>query len=211
MDKIYYIYYLHYGDNIPFYIGKTNNLNSRKNSHKIKYGKNIFIESLEETTTENWRILEEFYIQLFRSWNFILTNGFKGGGGASYWTDEQKNNPIRKQKLSKPRSQETINKIKNNRDHKNAGLLSSISNRKRGHYDMNSVRNQKISEKLKGRVVDWTGNLILQYDLERNFIKEWPSIRQAGLSISNTQGEPIRKCLKGIQQTAYGFIWEYKK
>lgn len=73
------------------------------------------------------------------------------------------------------------------------------------------LKSQKISSKLKGRKVDWTGYPIIQYDLEGNFIKEWSSIRQAGFELSNTQGEPIRKCLKGFQKTAYGFKWKYKK
>ena len=62
MNTIYYIYYLHKGDNVPFYIGKTNNPTTRKNKHKTKYGPFTKLEVLEETTTEFWRELEEFYI-----------------------------------------------------------------------------------------------------------------------------------------------------
>jgi hypothetical protein len=47
-------------------------------------------------------------------------------------------------------------------------------------------------------------------DLDNNFIKEWPSIRKAGFDIGGTNGETIRKCLKGRQKTAYGYIWKYK-
>jgi hypothetical protein len=210
MNTIYYIYYLHKGDNVPFYIGKTNNPTTRKNKHKTKYGPFTKLEVLEETTTEFWRELEEFYIQLFRSWGFILDNGFKGGGGASKWTEDQKNNINRKTKLSKPKPEGFGEKISKNRNHKEAGEKASISNSQRGHYDKDSERNQKISQKLTGRKVDWTGDCILQYDLKENFIKEWPSIRQAGLEIKGTSGETIRKCLKGLQKTAYGFIWKYK-
>lgn len=210
MKQIYYIYYLHYGDNIPFYVGKTNNVVTRRNGHKKRYGKDIQIYTLEETTTEEWRELEEFYIQLFRSWGFKLTNGFKGGGGASKWTKEQKDNPIRRSKLSKPKPKGFGNKIKNNRDHKKAGKKAGISNKIKGHYSPGSNRNKKISESLKGRKVDWTGAPILQFDLQGNFIQEWPSIRRAGFELKGNQGEPIRKCLKGLQKTAYGFIWRYK-
>lgn len=210
MDKIYYIYYLHHGDNIPFYVGKTNNLITRRNKHKIKFGPDIFIESLEETNTEDWRKLEEFYIQIFRYWGFELKNGFKGGGGSSYWTEEQKNNKNRIEKLSIPKPKGFGEKIKNNRDHKSAGKKAGISNKNNGHYFKNSDRNLKISNKLKGRIVDWTGDYIYQLDLEGNFIKEWPSIRQAGLELKGTNGETIRKCLKGLQITAYGYKWKYK-
>lgn len=208
MKNKHYIYYLHKEDNIPFYIGKTNNPNNRKNVHKNKLKYNIELVVIDEAVGEEWRQLEEFYIQLFRSWGFILTNGFKGGGGASYWTDEQKYNPIRRNKLSKPKPKEFGDKIKNNRDHKSAGQKAAISNQK--HYIIGSSRNQKISQKLKGRKVDWTGDNIIQLDLNSNIIREWPSIRQAGLELANTSGETIRKCLIGLQKTAYGYKWKYK-
>jgi len=72
------------------------------------------------------------------------------------------------------------------------------------------LKNIKISQKLKGRKVDWTGDPILQFDTQGNFIQEWPSIRQAGFYLVGNQGESIRKCLKGLQKTAYGFTWKYK-
>jgi len=50
----------------------------------------------------------------------------------------------------------------------------------------------------------------IQLDLEGNFIKDWCSIRQAGLELRGTTGETIRKCLKGLQKTAYGYKWKYK-
>jgi hypothetical protein len=208
MKNIHYIYYLHYGDNIPFYIGKTNNPSSRKNGHKHKLKQNIELVVIDQSNNEDWRWMEEFYIQIFRSWGFKLSNGFKGGGGACYWTEEQKQNPIRKNKLSKPKPPGFGDKIKQNRNHKDAGKKASISNQK--HYIKGSERNIKISQKLKGRKVDWTGNPILQFDTQGNFIQEWPSIRQAGFNLVGNQGESIRKCLKGLQKTAYGFAWKYK-
>jgi hypothetical protein len=205
---MYYIYIL-LKNNIPFYVGKTNNPTTRKNKHVLRFGKGIELLVIDNANDETWRELEEFYIQLFRSWGFILKNGFKGGGGASYWTKEQKQNPIRKAKLSKPKPKGFGDKISKNRNHKEAGRLAGISNQK--HYTLGSDRNNKISKALKGRLVDWTGDIITQYDLNEKFIKEWPSIRQAGLEIANTNGETIRKCLKGLQKTAYGFKWKYKE
>lgn len=31
------------------------------------------------------------------------------------------------------------------------------------------------------------------------------------LELANTSGETIRKCLIGLQKTAYGYIWKYNK
>lgn len=51
---------------------------------------------------------------------------------------------------------------------------------------------------------------ILQYDIQGNLVKEWPSgsevHRQTGWSRGN-----IWKCCLGKCKTAYGFIWRYKE
>lgn len=47
---------------------------------------------------------------------------------------------------------------------------------------------------------------ILQYDLEGNFIREWPSISEAERSI----GGYISGAVRGRQKTAGGFIWKFK-
>jgi len=51
--------------------------------------------------------------------------------------------------------------------------------------------------------------IVLQYDLQGNFIKEWPSVRiaskETGINYST-----IRSVAQGKQKTAGGFIWKYK-
>jgi hypothetical protein len=47
---------------------------------------------------------------------------------------------------------------------------------------------------------------ILQYDMEGNFIKEWPSIAEARKQIG---GAP-HKCAAGIQKQSMGYIWKWK-
>lgn len=51
---------------------------------------------------------------------------------------------------------------------------------------------------------------VLQYDLNGNLIKEWPSTReierQLGFDSSHIAG-----CCRGERKTAYGFIWRYKE
>jgi len=52
---------------------------------------------------------------------------------------------------------------------------------------------------------------IFQYDLQDNFIKEWPSIKEAKLHFNKSKDNPgIVYCCQGKQKTAYGFIWKYK-
>jgi hypothetical protein len=75
------IYYLHRGDKLPFYIGKTRNLKNRLNTHKSVFGKDIYIEFLDEV--EDWKYWEKHYISLFKNLGYILENKNNGGGGPS--------------------------------------------------------------------------------------------------------------------------------
>ena len=51
---------------------------------------------------------------------------------------------------------------------------------------------------------------ILQYNLEGNFIKEWPSAIEAALLI-NKNPININDCARGKYKSTYGFRWKYKK
>lgn len=66
-------------------------------------------------------------------------------------------------------------------------------------YNLNyGTHNEKVSKKLKIP--------ILQYDLNGNFIREWPSATDVGKEVQRH----ICECLKGKLKSAYGYIWKYK-
>ena len=52
--------------------------------------------------------------------------------------------------------------------------------------------------------------VVLQFDLNDNLVKEYPSInqveRETGFAFQN-----IYACCKGKRKTAYGYIWKYKE
>ena len=67
-------------------------------------------------------------------------------------------------------------------------------------YNINyGTRNKKVSNSKKIP--------ILQYDLNGNFIREWPSATDVGLEVQSH----ICDCLKGNRKSAYGFKWFYKE
>lgn len=70
-----------------------------------------------------------------------------------------------------------------------------ISNSKKGHSS--ESQKQKISKP------------ILQYDLQGNFIREWRSSKEAGVTLNVSSGS-ITNALKGRCKTMNGFIWKYK-
>ena len=54
--------------------------------------------------------------------------------------------------------------------------------------------------------------VVLQFDLNGNFIKEYCSSREAARTLGNRDFcSSISKCSKGIFKTAYGYKWKYKE
>jgi hypothetical protein len=152
------IYYLCKSDGVPFYIGKTNKITWRKNSHKYTYGNDTILEIIDEVLINEWKFWETHYISLFKSWGFILKNKNNGGGGLTnitfsdernkavsvanigrLFTDEHKNN------ISK--SNMGISKNKGILREKYIGLKISKSNMGRKHSDEHK---NKISQALTG-------------------------------------------------------------
>lgn len=87
-----YIYFIHKGDNIPCYIGKTVNPQDRLKNHKAKNKQYLYLEILDEVPSSDWKFWEEWYIELFISWGFILENKTVKGRGPGHrpctWGDK---------------------------------------------------------------------------------------------------------------------------
>lgn len=89
--------------NQPRYIGKSDNILKRLNEHIIESSKNTIIthkvnwiksllnkklkpiiEVIDIVDNNQWQFWEKYYISLYKSWGFNLTNLTEGGDGASY-------------------------------------------------------------------------------------------------------------------------------
>lgn len=182
------IYYLCKEDGIPFYVGKSNDINQRRYSHRRTYGFNTSLEILDEVNIDNWRFWEAHYISLFRSWGFKLTNQNNGGGGLS--TVE----------FSKERNMKvSISNKGKSKSHK--GRLFTEEHKakikaKRGH--------------LKNRKNTWQNVSVVQYDMQMNLIREWNSQKEAQISFNKPKSDGIGAVCRGEQKTAYGYIWKFK-
>jgi group I intron endonuclease len=51
---------------------------------------------------------------------------------------------------------------------------------------------------------------IIQYSIAGEYIKEWPSVKEAGETLSLARNN-ISSCLTGKLSSSGGFIWKYKK
>lgn len=66
----------------------------------------------------------------------------------------------------------------------------------------NSLRTINICNKANEKMV-------LQYDKNSKFIKEWNSIKEAGNSL-NIQRSHISECCNNKRKTAGNYIWKFK-
>ena len=94
------------------------------------------------------------------------------------------------------------------------------------HYGnmQNPITRQRLSNSLKGRKIleEWKeksrkarinhpsfSKTVLQYDLDGNFIKEYPSSNEAARQLHISAGH-IRYCCRGKEKTCGGFKWSFK-
>jgi hypothetical protein len=181
------------------YIGKSINIKNRFRSHKRKYGKDIELLELDLCYNEEWKFWEKYYISLFKSWGFILTNQNNGGGGATKFTEETK------QKISLAKKGKSNSNISRNKGR----IITEEENKKRSlslkGYKHSENRNNKISKTRKKLKLRYKS--VIQLDKNKIIIKEFESITEATFK---TGIKGIPNVLTGRAKTAGGFLWLYK-
>lgn len=201
------IYYIHRGDNVPFYIGKTStSFNKRIYSHKKNFGENIVMEELDIISKDEWKFWESYWIEQFKSWGFNLKNKNKGGGGIV------KHSLKSREKMEKTWAQKTSKElviINEKRRKGNLGKAKPGAGRKpftaqqkidlgnRSYYKGESYLNKCrkpvfMLDKLTGEV-----------------IREFGSVNEAAYFIGVKQPS-ISCCLTGRVKTCGGYRWRYK-
>jgi len=221
-NKMTYIYYLTYkNQDKPFYIGKSVNCKSRFYQHRETYGKNIKLVEIDKVKDSTWLFWERYYISLFKSWGFKLTNQNNGGGGSTRSSKEKKlklkllkSIPILQYDLQGNFIKEYLSAKQYAEENNltNGGLIGlCLKNKKPTAYGY--IWKYKTEDYSKTIVppIKYINNFtpILQYDLQGNFIKEWPSIKIASTEL-NINDKGICNSLKGRAQSSGGYIWKYK-
>ena len=219
--------------NLP-YAGNVIN-NARKKYGIESFG----FEILKECEDEELDYWEKYYIKELNTkvpYGYNMTDG--GGGtsgftvseetkkkmsekmkGKTAWNKGKKLSEEHKIKISewkkgKHRSEETKQKISKGKKGKK---LSDETRKKMSetHKGKTSgMKGKKLSEETRKKLSEKHINgkkskVVLQYDLNGNFVKEWSSImevkRQLGISNSN-----VSDCCRGKQKTCCGYKWRYK-
>ena len=109
MNKSTYIYSLEYPKGNIRYIGKSNTPKKRFNDHLsaalkrdsitrssnwlfslLINGERPILNIVDEIPMKEWEFWETYYISLYKSWGFVLTNLTNGGDGVSYHNKENR-------------------------------------------------------------------------------------------------------------------------
>jgi hypothetical protein len=194
MINITHIYFIHKGDSIPCYVGKTTNLHSRLAGHKNTKPQYTHIELIDSIPSSEWKFWEEYYINLFYSWGFNLENKTRKGRGCGErpctWADRISKSL--KGKIPKWSEQEKI-------DRKNR-----LKNKK-------FALGYKYTEQQKENCTIGKRRIYYQYDKEGNLVKEWYATKQEIALFFNKDSSNLTHHLNGRQKSAYGFIWKPKE
>jgi hypothetical protein len=154
------------------YIGKTSCLKRRLNDHICESKKGIntrknrwilsllkrnvipLMEIIDEVPSSEWEFWEIFYISLFKSWGFQLTNNTVGGNG----TGSGINNP-------------------------NYGKKLTEEHKKKCSIKLSGKNNPFYGKKHSDDILKKFYKPILQYNMDGNFLQEWKSIHDAELTL----------------------------
>ena len=184
----------------------------------LKEDKKPSLKIIDEVPVVDWQMWETFYIKKYRDEGHNLTNHSDGGNG----TTEHSYNTIEKMKLRHklfPNYNRSGNNLKQPIDR---DLLYQL-------YITENLSMPEIAEKLdcsekkvwdnlqdygikkdkriwKKQCASQPTKVVLQYDLEGNFIKEWPS----AVSVYKKLKIKPERCCQGRMKTSKGFIWRYK-
>lgn len=130
-----------------------------------------------------------------------LINSTDGGEGTSGLVHSD----ITKQKIAKSRQ----NKPANNKG-KTWKQKIDKTGIKRGKYKQRIDKGKTFDSNVKENMKEGKRNnskIVLQFDLQNNFIKEW---RSAADVVDSLGLKGIYNCLTGISNQSGGYIWKYK-
>lgn len=162
----------------------------------LKENSTIIIEELDSITIEDnsneWELLEQYWICQLKIWGFNLTNISKGGGGPLEYHPTKEAIEKRASKIKGiSRDEETKRKISESHKGKNKSDLHKLH--------------------VKEAMTKKFGIPVLQLSKEGEILAEFNSITEAAEFLGKSKGN-IAKCCKHEYgfKTAYGYRWEYK-
>ena len=208
---------------------KYNETKTHKNNwinKLIKEGKKPILEIIDIVPINEWIFWETYWISQFKTWGFKLVNSTDGGDGCTFGNQTS----FKKGQVPPNKGKELSEEAKENLRILNLGKKQSNETKEKRNKklkgrkvkDLNKLlKNGENTRFIKG-CVSWNkgksgyklggekkAKIIIQLDLNNNFLKEFVSIAEAAKFV-NLNPETIRKCCLGKQKSAGGLKYKYK-
>lgn len=211
------------------YVGQTVNPYKRFNQHLNSNNKDWHVDYHKNPEKYEYIVVEDnipedqlderevYWIDYYDSYNngYNLTEG--GCGNRGYKLSYETKKKISKSNKGKHRSDETKKKISESSKGKHLSeehkikISESMKGKNAYWYGKHhsEEHKRKISESMKGKPKTKLKKPIIQYSKSGDFIKEWNSLSEAAEYFNKSPGN-ISICLKGRNNSAYGYVWKYK-
>lgn len=196
--------------NQKWYIGQSIHIEHRQKEHKNemlsnrsnnkfynalrKYGwENFSFQILEECSPEELNSKEVYWIKYYDSY----LNGYNSTpGGQEKYFNPQLIYDAWDEGLSNIEIAEKLNIDRHT-------VYNNLINYKNYSLHESKVRGGKLAYQSNSSI----NNKIYQYDLEGNYLAEWPS-RKEIMRVLGFDASVIGKCISNKRKTAYGFQWK---
>jgi hypothetical protein len=157
---------------------------------------------LDKVPFDEFGFWEDFYINLFKSYGFKLTNLAPGGCGGNFGLETNKKISEKlKGRIFNEEWKLKISKYRTGKKHsEETKSLFKIQRKNEGNSMFGVKRKQEWDEKKRKKIYQIDGN--------GKIIKEWNSIQEASTN-TNTNRTSINYVLSGKRKTAGGYKWVY--
>ena len=175
----------------------THNYKSNWINKELSKGNTIIIQEIEQVvcnSKEEWELIEQYWISMFKIWGFDLTNLTIGGDGVSGLKQSEESNKKRSEALLGTHRPEEIK-------------------RKISKSSLGKILSESTKQKISDKIIQLQGRKIKQFDkYSGKFIKEWECVKDAA-DFYSIDPSGIIKCCKGTHNrtSTAGYIWKYSE
>jgi len=188
------------------HLSKSKKNNTYKNnwiSSLINEGKKPILQIIDVVETSQWGFWESYWISLFKTWGFKLTNLTNGGDGGNFGTEVNKK--ISEKLKGRVYSEETIKRMRLGAQKRRL----TKEGRKRLSKHRMGEKNSMYGKKQSKHCIELKYKPIIQMDGDNNIIKSWVSMKSVTDELGiNRNG--LRMVCNGDRKSAGGFKWKWK-